>query len=97
MKTLEERLAQVEARLEQMERLLPGVPTTPRAAPAVAAVAADQCQPAARRGRRSVTLGRPGDGAQKPDRQRRGYGGAVDRGVPPSGQQPDHHQRTPDQ
>ena len=41
MKTFEERLAQVEARLEQMERLLPGVPTTPRADPAVAAVAVE--------------------------------------------------------
>ena len=40
MKTVEERLAQIEVRLEQMERLLPGMPTTvstPLVPPAVAA------------------------------------------------------------
>lgn len=40
MKTLEERLAQVETRLEQMERLLANVPT-PRAQPAAPAVAVE--------------------------------------------------------
>jgi len=39
MKTVEERLAQIEARLAQMERLLPGMSTTTRAEPAVTSTA----------------------------------------------------------
>ena len=39
----------------------------------------------------------PGMVLRQPDRKRRRAGGAADRGLPPGGAQPDHHQRPPDQ
>src|SRR4051794_13495786 len=53
--------------------------------------------PAAGRRRGPAALGRAGAGAGRRDRLRRGPGGAPNRGVPPSGREPDRDQRPPDQ